>query len=334
MRAGTGFCFAALYMVIESWLNEKSTNETRGLVFSIYTIVNLTVITIGQMMLTLASPLAFSLFALASILVSLAAVPVALTSASAPQPPSVVRIRPRYLFGISPVGFVGCFAVGLANASFWSLGPIFAQREEGDVTAVAVFMSLTVIAGAVGQWPLGRLSDRMDRRKVIAVASIGASLSGVGLVSAAHFWPPGILVAAALLGFFAFPIYSLCAAHMNDHVEPGGFVESASGLLLIFSAGAVAGPVFASVLVRFYGVDSLFGFTAAVHLAIAVFAVYRMRRRAAIPAEERADFADSIRLAQTVSTIDPLSHDETAENPAATAGGAPERAHEEAASPS
>jgi len=102
-------------------------------------------------MLTLASPLAFSLFALSSILVSLAAVPVALTSAVMPQPPAIVRVRPRYLFKVSPVGVAGCFAVGLANSCFWSLGPVFAQRDQSDVTAVAVFMSLTVVAGAAGQ---------------------------------------------------------------------------------------------------------------------------------------------------------------------------------------
>jgi MFS family permease len=310
LRAGTGFCFAALYMVIESWLNEKSTNETRGMVFSVYTIINLTVITIGQMMLTLASPFAFSLFALASILVSLAAVPVALTTAAAPQPIEIVRIRPRYLFKTSPVGFVGCFAVGLANSCFWALGPIFAQREEGDVTAIAVFMSLTVIAGAAGQWPLGRASDRMDRRKVIVIACSGAALAGIGLVLASQHWTQGLLLFAGLFGFFAFPLYALCAAHMNDFVEPDGYVESASGLLLVFGVGAVLGPIMASTLIRFYGIDLLFGFTALVHLMTAGFALYRMRQRGPASEVERAEFADAIRLTQTISPVDPLSHEE------------------------
>ena len=307
LRAGTGFCFAALYMVIESWLNEKATNETRGLVFSVYTIVNLTVITIGQMMLTFDSPLTFSLFALASILVSLAAVPVALTSAEAPEPPAIVQIRPRYLYRISPVGFVGCFAVGLANSCFWSLGPIFAQREEGDVIAVAIFMSLTVIAGAAGQWPLGRASDHVDRRKVIVLACVGAALAGVGLMMASQYWAQGLLLFAGLFGFFAFPLYALCAAHMNDFVEPDGYVEAASGLLLVFGAGAVLGPILASALMRFTDGDTLFGFTAFVHMSLAAFALYRMRQRARAREEERVEFADAIRLAQTVSAFDPMS---------------------------
>ncbi len=155
VRAITGFCFAVLYMVIESWLNEKSTNEIRGLVFSIYTIINLVVLTIGQMMLTLADPKAFPLFAVASILVSLAALPVALTKAPAPAPAPIasVKIRVRYLYNASPVGFIGALVVGLANGSFWSLAPVFAQTNSAVVGAsgIAMFMSISVIAGAMGQ---------------------------------------------------------------------------------------------------------------------------------------------------------------------------------------
>ena len=312
-RGITGFCFATLYMVIESWLNEKSTNETRGLIFSIYTIVNLSVITIGQMMLTFASPFAFTLFGLASILVSLAAVPVAMTTASAPQPIAAVRIRPARLFKISPVGFMGCLAVGMVNGSFWSLAPVFAQREEGDVLGIAIFMSVTVIAGAVGQYPLGRLSDRLDRRKVIILASLGGALAGIGLVFVGRYWEPGLLVAAAFFGLFAFPLYALSVAHLNDFVEADGYVEAASGLLLIYAGGAVVGPLIASTSIRFYGVDTLFAYTATVHLAIAAYAFYRLRKRAAPAAEDRVQFVDSIRVAQTVSAVDPVATEDKPE---------------------
>ena len=172
LRALTGFCFAVLYMVIESWLNEKSTNETRGLIFSLYTIINLTVITIGQLMLGLDQPENFQLFILASILVSLAAVPVAMTRAEAPAPPKSVRIRLRHLYRLSPVGAVGCLVVGLANGSFWALAPVFAQDKGASTWGVAIFMSVAVIAGALAQYPLGRLSDKMDRRKVIIAAGL------------------------------------------------------------------------------------------------------------------------------------------------------------------
>ncbi|MDH3476243.1 MAG: MFS transporter [Rhodospirillales bacterium] len=308
LRALTGFCFAVLYMVIESWLNEKSTNENRGFVFSIYTIINLTVVTVGQMMLTLGSPTAFPLFAVASILVSLAALPVALTNAPAPAPIATVQIRVRRLYQSSPVGFAGALAVGLANGSFWSLAPVFAQSNIFIVgtTGIALFMSTAVIAGAAGQWPLGRLSDKIDRRKVIVITCAGAALSGIGMSIFSDNWEQAVFVFSFLFGIFAFPLYSLCAAHMNDAVETGGFVEASSGLLLLYATGAVFGPLMASATMRFTGPEGLFLYTSAVHAVMAIFAVYRMRQRARPPEEAREPFADSIRVAQTVATLDPL----------------------------
>lgn len=306
-RGISGFCFATLFMVIESWLNEKSTNSTRGLIFSIYTIINLTVITIGQMLLTLADPLTFTLFGIASVLVSLAAVPVALTKVSPPAQLTTFRIRPGYLFKISPVGIIGCLAVGLANGSFWALAPVFAQVESGDVSSVAIFMSVAVIAGAVGQYPLGRLSDSIDRRKVIILSSLGAAMAGIGLSLIGHHSGPIFIGIAALYGFFAFPIYALAVAHLNDFVEEDGFVEAASGLLLMYALGAVVGPLIASALMHFFGINALFAYTATVHISIAVYAFYRLHKRAPVSKEERVLFVDSVRVAQTVAIIDPVS---------------------------
>ena len=304
LRAITGFCFAGIFMVIESWLNDKSTKETRGLIFSVYTIINLTVITIGQLMLTLSSPAAFTLFATASILVSLAALPVALTSAPAPKPISAVKVRPRHLFGLSPVGCLGGFGVGLVSGAFWSLAPVFAQREGADLNSVAFFMSIAVIAGAIGQWPLGRLSDRMDRRILIIVACLGASFAAMALALSSQYWSQGIFLFAAFFGAFAFPLYALCVAHTNDFVEPEAYVEASGGLLLIFAGGAVLGPIFASTAMRLLGADGLFIFTATVHVMIASFAVYRMRRRDRPAEAARVSFDDSMIQAQTVTEVD------------------------------
>ncbi len=307
LRGATGFCFAVLYMIIESWLNERSTNETRGFVFSVYTIINLSVLTLGQLMVTLYDPAAFPLFALASILVSVAAVPVAMTTAPAPAPLGDVRIRIRRLFKMSPVGFAGCLAVGLANGSFWSLGPVFAQRSGMNVAGIAFFMSVTVIAGALGQWPLGLASDMIDRRKVIVGACLAGALAGVGMVFFNDYWGRGILVFSFLFGLFAFPLYALAVAHTNDFVSPEDYVEVASGLLLVYAIGAVIGPMIASGLMAMTGPDGLFGFTAFVHAALAVFTIHRMRMRSRPPQEERAAFTESLLTAQTVSPIDPVA---------------------------
>ena len=307
LRGLTGFCFAVLYIVIESWLNEKSTNKTRGFVFSVYTIINLTVITLGQMMLIIDTPIAFTLFSLASILVSLAAIPVAFTTAQAPKPIVAVKIRVPTIFKISPVGVIGCFSVGLTTGSFWALGPIFAQRGESGTLGVAIFMSAVVIAGAVGQWPLGRLSDRMDRRKIVLAACLGAAMAGIAISALVQVWVQAFFIGGIVFGLFAFPLYSICVAHTNDRVSPEGYVEAAGGLLLVFAAGAVAGPLVASAVVKIFGMDMLFAYTAFVHVAMAGYTIRRMRVEAPTPQDEHIDFADALRVAQTVSNIDPLS---------------------------
>lgn len=313
LRAATGLCFAVLYLVIESWLNEKATNENRGLVFSIYTFINLTVITIGQMMLILDEPTNFPLFALSSILLSLAAVPVAMTAAAAPKPVQNIKVRFAYLYRVSPVGIIGCLAVGLTNGSFWSLAPVYAQGEAGDAAGVAIFMSVTVIAGAIGQWPFGWFSDRMDRRRVMLLACFGSALAGAGLAFFVPGWPEFGFVLAFLFGFFAFPIYSLCVAHTNDHIDSSGYVEAASGLLMVYAVGAVIGPLVASMLMEFTGVPGLFIFTMAAHLLTALFIAYRIKLRTAPPLEDHIPFNDALRVAQTVSNVDPLSQDEAVE---------------------
>jgi MFS family permease len=307
LRAITGFCFAVLYMIIESWLNEKATNENRGLVFSVYTIITLTVLTIGQMMMVLGPASEFQLFALASILVSLAAVPVALSKAQAPAPLTAVRVRIRYLYGISPVGAAGSFVVGLTNGSFWSLAPNFAQLSGANSTGIALFMSSAVIAGAAGQWPLGYLSDKWDRRKVIVITCAGATIAGLGLGMAATGWNMRTLMLSSFFGVFALPLYALCAAHMNDFVKEGGFVEASSGLLLLYAGGAVVGPIAAAAAMKAGGPGGLFTFTAAAHAAMAVFAIFRMTRRPRRPEAERGKFVDALRMASAVSVVDPLA---------------------------
>jgi MFS family permease len=311
-RMATGCCFAGLYMVIESWLNEKASNENRGLVFSAYTCINLTVIAAGQMMLPLRPVSDFFLFALAAILISVSTLPVAMTTATAPAPIASVHIRLRHLYRLSPVAVIGCFGVGLANGAFWTLGPVFAQRDVTDARAVALFMSAAVLAGALGQWPFGRLSDRMDRRRVIVAAAIGSAAAAVCLILAGRFWPGGLYIAVGLFGAFALPIYALCAAHLNDQVDSEGYVEAASGLNLVFAGGAVLGPMAASAVMRLQGVEGLFIYTASVHAAMAVFAVHRMRQHKVQIAGEKATFGETLLMTQTVAEIDPRSgHDDT-----------------------
>lgn len=307
LRAITGYCFAILYIVIESWLNARSDNRTRGTVFSIYTAINLTVITAGQMMLGLADPHSFILFAAAAILVSLASLPIAFTGSASPEQPELVRPRITKLFRVSPVGAAGCFAVGLANGAFWALGPVFALNEGFDINEIAVFMSAVVLGGALAQWPLGSLSDRMDRRIIMLVAALLAMLSALILMMLSANERSLIVFAGAMFGAGAFPLYALAVAHANDYADARESVEVSSGLLLVYGMGAAAGPLLASIGREITNAPSLFYFTAAVHVMLIAYIAWRISQRLPPEPEQRVHFSEAAIVAQTVLPMEPAA---------------------------
>ena len=306
LRALSGFCFAGLYLVIESWLNERAANEDRGVVMGVYTMITLSVIVVGQMMLTLDDPSRFTLFAYASILVSLAAVPVALTRSAQPAPVAEARLQPAKLYGVSPVGVIGVFLAGAATGAFWSLGPVYAVEAGADTGEVAIFMSIAVLGGALVQWPVGRLSDRVDRRAVVLGACAVGALAAGGLVVTGAERSLLIAALAALFGAAALPLYAICAAHAFDLVERSDFIETSSGLLLANGVGAVAGPLAAALFMRLAGPEGLFAATGAAHLALGGFVAWRMKSRPPLPADQRSGFD----LATTAPTMVALAPEE------------------------
>ena len=161
-------------------------------------------------------------------------------------------------------------------------------------------MSAAVIGGAIGQWPLGKLSDRIDRRMVLVGACLAAAAIGMTIRLVYPTLGQGVLVLNLLWGLTTFPLYSICAAHMNDHVAEGGFVEASSGLLLIFAAGAVLGPMIVSPIMTLRTPYALFNLIAAIQLLLAGFAVYRMRVGKRVPEAERSDFIESLNEIQRV----------------------------------
>lgn len=305
LRLIAGFCFAVLYVVIESWLNELSTNENRGTVFSVYVFINLTVLAAGQQMLLLEDPSTLYLFAMVSVLISLAAVPVVLSTSPTPKWPQEVRIDVRRLYRISPAGMLGCIVSGLANGAFWALAPVFTASYSSDVSLAAWFMTAVVLGGAAGQWPLGRLSDRIDRRIVI-VLSCGIS-AAVGLTMwllAPNLEPYQIALLGAAWGAGAFPLYSLAAAHANDFAEPDDYVMISSGLLLMYGIGAIIGPFIASAAMAISGEGGgLYVYTGVVHLVLAAYIILRILRRAPAPAAKHIAFSEALNYSQTKSQV-------------------------------
>lgn len=290
LRLFSGFCMAGMIMVTESWLNERATNTTRGQILSIYMITNYFAAGCGQFLLPLADPAKFQLFSVASILFSLALVPVLLTQATAPKPVEPMPLELGKLYRTSPLGVIGVCAAGLVNATFYGLGPVFARSEGLSLTQTSAFMASVILGGLVLQWPVGRLSDRIDRRWVLVGVSFGTLLACIGIVLATRFADIWLFAIGAVYGGFSFTVYSICAAHANDFSEPGNLVQTASGLLIAYGCGAVAGPIIAANAMSVFGPPGMFAFSAVVSAMLAFFAFYRMRRRATKRRAERKPF--------------------------------------------
>ncbi|WP_084398798.1 MFS transporter [Henriciella aquimarina] len=281
LRFITGFSFAGLTMVLESWINERATNENRGKILSIYRMVDLGAVTLGNALLATASPSGFHLFVLVSILISVALVPVALTRIDSPAPLETARLDIGELYRTSPVGAVGAAATGLANAAFWGVAPVFVQKVGYAPAMVAAFMSTSIIGAGVFQFPMGWLSDRIDRRLVI----IGSSAMGAGaailLAMLAGVSSGALLGLAFLFGGLIIPTFGICAAHANDHAAPGKAVATSGGLLLLHGVGSTVGAMAGAVAMSLFHPAALFIYIAVIYLVLAAFAFVRMNARAA-----------------------------------------------------
>jgi len=307
LRGLNGLCFAGLFMAIESWLNGVSLVETRGRVFGVYTMINLTVVTLGMQLLSLGTPMSFELFSLTAMLYSLAAVPVALTKTAAPAPPRRARLRLLWLFAVSPSAMLGSLLAGLGNAGFWTLTPLYGQAVGLSDHGIALFMSIIVLSGAIAQWPIGLVSDRLGRRPVsAAIAAIAAAAAvALYLIGAGDETYSLLLGLAAVYGAMAFPAYALCVAHANDLVHRKRAVEVSGALLMTFSIGAVLGPLLASLLMAQVGNRALFLHIAAAQVLIVLIMVLRARRRPQLPEEHLEGYVAVPRTTQAVFELDP-----------------------------
>lgn len=307
-RGITGYCFAGLSMVAESWLNQQAENRNRGTLLSFYMVVILLGTALGQILLTVAPVTGYDLFILVSVVISLALVPVALTTSRSPAVIQVSRMSMKRLFVQAPLGLVGCFSSGLVIGAFWSLGAVYADRIGLPTHRIALFMTLLILGGVFFQWPIGRLSDLTDRRWVIAIQSfLLAGAAGVmtnGWVSPG----PGLLTLGFTVGGLALPLYALTVAHVNDFLESEDFVPASGILLLIYGSGAMAGPLLASGLMSWHGPGGLFLMAAGVGLGNGSYALWRIHRRA--PARDTVTFIPVPRTTQVASGLDPRTAEE------------------------
>lgn len=312
LRFITGACISGLYMIIESWLNERSTSSTRGTVLSVYTIINLLMIVVGQQIINLAAPEATTLFAVAAILLSIAIIPVSMTSALAPAPLHRVKIDLLKVWRLSRVGLGGAVAAGLTTGAFWSLGPLYARDVGMSTQQLTWFMSVAVLGGAALQFPLGRLSDHYDRRIIIAFIAVLGTLTSIGLAFTVSAAPWMVLTLAFFWGGTAMTLYAICLAHANDRAEPEDFVMVSTSILLVFGGASALGGPLAALLMNIAGPAGLFLFSALV-TAILALAIVRRRRTHYLPV---VDETVPFRSVSTVSTPAAWEMDPRTEIPA------------------
>jgi MFS family permease len=279
LRAITGFCFAGAAMIVESWLNERATQENRGTIFSVYQMVNFAASTSGQLILAIEPPSDFFYFVVGAILYCLAILPTALSTAAIPRPLKATRLDIRRIYANSPVAAIGCFMVGLVNGAFGTLGPVYAQQIGLPIRDVATLTAGALLGGALIQFPLGRLSDRTDRRRILLAVAIGAFGIGVALATLQPRTPIVVIGLAIAFGAMIYPMYALSVAHANDFAAEDEFVKIAGGLLLLYGFGTMVGPIAAAQAMEWIAPDGLFAFTAAVHLLLAAYVLFRMTRR-------------------------------------------------------
>lgn len=288
LRFASGFCMAGMILVTESWLNARCTKRTRGRVMALYMITNYFAAGCGQFLLTVADPARFQLFSVASIIFSLALVPVLLTRATAPNPPQRGPLNLRELWRTSPLGLLGAFCAGVTNASFYSLAPVFALALGLGVGGTSTFMASVIFGGLLLQYPVGRISDRVDRRIVLSIVTLATAAACVAIVLVVEWRPAWVYAPAVLYGGLSFTVYSLCVAHANDFAPIDKLVQTASGLLTAYGFGAFLGPIAAAAVMGRVGPQGLFISSAVVSASLGVFAVYRMRKRAVPEKEDRS----------------------------------------------
>ena len=274
-RAVLGFVFAGLYAVIEAWINARADNANRGAVYALYQIANFGASAAGQLALQPLGPTGFSAFAAASALLALAIVPMSLTSVDPPAQPRTVRPRLLWLARMAPVSCVAVFAAGAANGASISLGPIFAVGIGMAPDNAPVFTSAIVLGSAVGVFPIGAISDRTDRRLVMAAVMIAGAAVELAL---SRMVAPSMSVIALgfLVGLTTYSLYTLAVSIANDGASPHDLVFISVGLLFIYCVAAIVAPAVASVLMRDFGPQALFLQNAFVHVAIAAFALWRL----------------------------------------------------------
>ncbi|MGA7538593.1 MAG: MFS transporter [Steroidobacteraceae bacterium] len=287
LRGVSGLCFAAIYVVAESWLNHRSSRSTRGSLLALYMAVLYIGLGSSQFLLIPTDPLTTTPFMLVAILISLAIVPIVIAAQSAPEIALPQRVSYRELYRDAPVGVVTVTIAGMVTSNVYSMGPVYAKLSGLDTSGVATFMGVSVLAAVVMQYPIGRLSDRIDRRTVIAGMCSFATVSAAAAALFRSLPHAPLLLLTALFSGSAFTLYSLGVSHVNDHLEPKQMVAASGALLRMNGIGAALSPIVVGGLIALFGPQVYFAVLAALTGALALYGLWRKTRRSALPASRK-----------------------------------------------
>jgi MFS family permease len=315
LRILSGACVVGLYMVVESWLNAQSTGHARGRVFSIYMMTTLVSLGAGQFLLLVDDALNLTLFALAAMLFSLGVVPIAVNRVTEPRIDLAVPVRLVQLLRISPLGAVGALSAGAVNGAFWGMAPVFGQRLALGEGQIALLMGATIFGGAMLQWPVGHLSDRIDRRSVLIMVSFAtAATAGIAAWIVVNGYP-GLALSAFVYGGLMFSLYAISVAHTNDHLGEDQVLEATRGLLLIYGVGALCGPLAGGIAMDVAGPVGLPVISSATAAALGLFGLYRVTRRPPPPRDHQTGFVSMVRTSPVALEMYPVADPEAEHEP-------------------
>ena len=279
MRIASGLCIAGCYTVLESWLQAKVTNETRGRTMGTYRVVDNLAFLIAQLLIGFLEPANYVSYNLLALICCASLLPLTLTKIEQPETPKALKLRPKLALFRSPLAVAGVLVAAVSAAAFRMVGPIYGAQVGLEVEQIAYFLSAYVFGGALAQYPIGWFADKYDRRWVLIWLSVAAILSSMLSTSISYNNTLGIFLIAFGFGFTTFPIYSVAAAHAHDFASLDERVELSASLLFYYALGAIAAPLFASFLMDSFGPNAMFALIAFAHLLLVIFGVARMRVR-------------------------------------------------------
>jgi MFS family permease len=290
MRLMSGLCFAGIYVVAESWLNDRASRANRGRLFAVYMLILYVGLGAAQFLLILANPSTATPFMLVSVLISLALVPIVVSAQPLPQQSEPRKVRLIELYRNSPLGVAGVIVSGLISAILFSMGPVYGRLSGLDTTGVASFMGVSILAAVLTQYPVGRLSDRLDRRTVIAgICALATTVAGC-IVAFSRMPHALFLMLAALFSGFALTLYSLSVSHVNDKLEPAQMVAASSALLLLNGTAAASGPILVGSLMAAFGPHAYFASLASLTGMLLLYDLWRKSRRRPVPPSQKAPY--------------------------------------------